>query len=1094
MFALCCFAFTWQGMAQFTESFDTEIPTTWTVLNEDGGGHTWEHQDAYPHAGLGHVRIHWEDDAHEDYLITPQFTVTSGVSDRISFYAGIDGVYYTETFEVRLSTTGNSAADFTELLGSETATTNAAAGDYTKYEYNLSAYAGQQVYVAIVATDTDRYYLAVDEFVNDALPSCPAPSAMVASNVTSSSADLAWTAGNTETTWNLEWKAGADFTPGNGEEDGSDTVTGTPEYNGQLTGLTDNTTYYVYYQADCGGDSSSWASFSFQTHIEGPDNDMLSGAITLTLDEGTACGANAIVGISNAATNDSGEGDPSCDDQWSPSIGNGDLWYQFTAPAYEVTLSVSNISGLTSVSGVLYSGTSGNLTEIGTCGNSWPKTYATLTAGETYYLRLWDYGNDQTGTFDLCGYYLSCTPATVDFSVESICGDPSGDFNVVVDVTDMGSAASLDVQDDQGNPAQAATGATTLTFGPYANGTDVVITVTPDDNAACAITSDAQTQTICPPANDECDNAIALTVNADLNCGVVTSGTNLGATASSQTDDVVGTPNDDVWFSFVATSTLHEISLSNVVAVEGTSVDMAMGVYDATGGCANLVLVDDSDPNSFSVSGLTIGNTYLIRVFGYSSGSWSPSAKTTFDICVGTPPPPPANDDCANAIVINESDESCNNSVAGTTVSATNSADYDCSSYYNEVWYEFTPTTSGVYNVERTLTSGTSSTYLSIYSGSCGSLTQINSSCSSTSLEETLTAGETYLISVATYNSGSVDFELCVYPEPTCYAPDSFSAVFVAPDAADLSWEAPSEGTPTSYNWEVVPAGNGQGNGTIDSGNTTGLTVTASGLTLNTLYDLYVQSDCGGGDNSAWAGPFTFNAGYCLPSGTSSSSYIDNFTTTDASGVNIDNSASGFATDNYGDYFDTHTVSLAPEESFDFSFEIVGGTVGAAVWVDWNNDYNFDTTEVMFTTTTYGSGPFTGTIEVPAGTADGDYRMRVLIDWNDNNPGDDAACSFGNGRGEVEDYKITVDSSLSIIDVETSAFTYYPNPVKDKLTLNAQSNIQKVVVYNMLGQEVMNVSPNTLNAEVNMANLNSGAYFVKVSVNNATKTIRVIKN
>ena len=68
----------------------------------------------------------------------------------------------------------------------------------------------------------------------------------------------------------------------------------------------------------------------------------------------------------------------------------------------------------------------------------------------------------------------------------------------------------------------------------------------------------------------------------------------------------------------------------------------------------------------------------------------------------------------------------------------------------------------------------------------------------------------------------------------------------------------------------------------------------------------------------------------------------------------------------------------------------------------------FDTaTETSFNTTSYGSGPFSGSVSVPAGTANGDYRMRIMTDYSDSNP-DDNACAFNATRGEVEDYKITV--------------------------------------------------------------------------------------
>jgi len=139
-----------------------------------------------------------------------------------------------------------------------------------------------------------------------------------------------------------------------------------------------------------------------------------------------------------------------------------------------------------------------------------------------------------------------------------------------------------------------------------------------------------------PPSNDDCNGAISLTVNSDYECAVVEAGTTEAATASSQSDDVTGTPNTDVWFSFVAAGTSHKVTITDVVNQGGgtsTSTDMGMGVYDASGGCDGLVFVDDSDPNTLDLTGLTASNTYLVRVYG-----WFDSVQqNNFNICVGSP-------------------------------------------------------------------------------------------------------------------------------------------------------------------------------------------------------------------------------------------------------------------------------------------------------------------------------------------------------------------------------------------------------------------------------------------------------------------------
>ena len=76
---------------------------------------------------------------------------------------------------------------------------------------------------------------------------------------------------------------------------------------------------------------------------------------------------------------------------------------------------------------------------------------------------------------------------------------------------------------------------------------------------------------------------------------------------------------------------------------------------------------------------------------------------------------------------------------------------------------------------------------------------------------------------------------------------------------------------------------------------------------------------------------------------------------------------------------------------------------------------------------------------------------------------------------------------------EIELFTYYPNPVNNTLTLKAQRDIQNVSIYNMLGQEVLRTAPNAIENDVDMSTLQSGAYFVKVTIDDISETVRIIK-
>lgn len=84
-------------------------------------------------------------------------------------------------------------------------------------------------------------------------------------------------------------------------------------------------------------------------------------------------------------------------------------------------------------------------------------------------------------------------------------------------------------------------------------------------------------------------------------------------------------------------------------------------------------------------------------------------------------------------------------------------------------------------------------------------------------------------------------------------------------------------------------------------------------------------------------------------------------------------------------------------------------------------------------------------------------------------------------------------AALSLDEFELNRITHRFDQTSKVLTLDSQSVLQQMRVYNVLGQEVMRVSLNNTHTEVDLSRLQSGMYIVKISgVDNASKTIKLV--
>jgi PKD repeat protein len=97
----------------------------------------------------------------DDWLIAPQVIIADG--DEVSFFAkSYSDMYGLERFNVAVSITGTAPADFTVISA---APYIQAPTVWTEYNYDLSTYAGQSIYVAIQCVSNDAFFFLVDDFV-----------------------------------------------------------------------------------------------------------------------------------------------------------------------------------------------------------------------------------------------------------------------------------------------------------------------------------------------------------------------------------------------------------------------------------------------------------------------------------------------------------------------------------------------------------------------------------------------------------------------------------------------------------------------------------------------------------------------------------------------------------------------------------------------------------------------------------------------------------------------------------------------------------------------------------------------------------------
>lgn len=146
------------GFPKDTVGFEDNITLSWKTIDADGdSAGFFRAQSSSAHTGDYVLALKTWYNQMNDWLITPKILIQDIAE--ISFWARSTNDSWLESFNVKVSTTGSEVADFTTTLETVTDLPNS----WTQFSYDLSAYSGQEIYVAIQGVSFDKNYLFIDD-------------------------------------------------------------------------------------------------------------------------------------------------------------------------------------------------------------------------------------------------------------------------------------------------------------------------------------------------------------------------------------------------------------------------------------------------------------------------------------------------------------------------------------------------------------------------------------------------------------------------------------------------------------------------------------------------------------------------------------------------------------------------------------------------------------------------------------------------------------------------------------------------------------------------------------------------------------------
>lgn len=460
------------------------------------------------------------------------------------------------------------------------------------------------------------------------------------------------------------------------------------------------------------------------------------------------------------------------------------------------------------------------------------------------------------------------------------------------------------------------------------------------------------------------------------------------------------------------------------------------------------------------------------------------------------------------------------------------------------IWYKFTPTANGEVTLSSNLTANNGTTYtndtrVSVFEGSCTALSCIgaNDDVSGTNYLSSITvsvaAGTTYYVqwdnywgldnaSTTTQNLGfkftyTFNAVSCVTPGGyDFYLPDTYTTT-----SARLIWD-PSIGTPANYDvdWSTTAtAAAGTGTQvTFPAGTLAYVPAIVTGIPASSNFRYFVRSKCGASSQSSWQGPFTGYLAKTLSSTQGYTTTFDDATLNYTDGFVGSNGFARLTTDatttpaSYADggngsamYTANSTTAAANTWGYSRAFSLQAGQVVNLTFK----------TRLYTTSTTLPASAMS--IRVTAGTAQSSTtQTTVLTTVSETSAAayTSRSATFTAPSAGVYYFGFNNNSAIgaaqTFLFLDTLGFTstlatdqfdaleisVYPNPANDLVTISNTTNaiISNVEMTDLNGRIVKNTSLNATEGQINISDLSTGVYLMKVSSDQGSTTKKIIKN